>query len=161
MIAAPETGPWRLWWTSRHLSSETPGIAVGGITSNASRIWPSLRLVLDLQFDTRFWLWILPIALVAALLGLGLAGVVRETAALYLLTCLFCTIGFTWILVSQPGIALTTRGSDTPIPRAVGSVVLLSTVLAALLIEPLLARRPEPLVERPRGLEASGAGAAP
>jgi hypothetical protein len=151
--------PWRIWWTSRHLLSETPGIDVGGITSNASRIWPSLKLVLDLQFEARAWLWLLPIALAAALLGLGVAGIVRETAVLYLLTTLFCVLGFTWILVSQPGLQLTTRGSDTPIPRVVGAVVLLSAALAPLLLEQLLARRPESVRGRAQELQASGVGA--
>lgn len=153
--------PWRIWWTSRHLESDTPAVGLGGIVSNGERIWPSLHLVLTLQFDSRFWLWLLPLALAAAALCLTVTGIARESAALYLLTTLFSLLGFTWILVSQPGLQLTTHGSDTPIPRAVGAVVLLATMFSPLLIEPLLRGGPSRSTSRRPELEASGVRAAP
>jgi hypothetical protein len=53
-----------------------------------------------------------------------------------------------WILWSDPGLTLDTHNSSTPIPRAVGSLVLLSAALAPLLIEPLLEVRTKRLDQR-------------
>ena len=132
--------PWRIWWSSRHLASDAPS---GGlqITSHLSRAWPSLHLVLRLLFAYDLWLLFVPFALVAALASLTEAGSARETALFYLTTVTLAVIGFTWILWSDPGLTLDEKQSSTPIPRVVGSIVLLSTVFAPLLIDPLLRRK--------------------
>jgi hypothetical protein len=138
--------PWRIWWTSRHLLPDAPDGGLGQLALHASRIWPSLKLVLHLLFAYESWLLIVPVALAAGVLSLLVRGGARETAVLYLLTAVLSVIGFTWILWSDPGLQLSTSTAATPIPRVVGSLVLLSTVLAPLLIDPLL-RRPAPALE--------------
>jgi hypothetical protein len=129
--------PWRLWWSSRQLASDAPS---GGLdlTSHLSRVWPSFELVIRLLFAYDLWLVFVPLALVAALASITQAGSPRETARFYLTTVAVAVIGFTWILWSDPGLALDEKQSSTPIPRVVGSIVLLSTTLAPVLIEPLL-----------------------
>ncbi len=73
-------------------------------------------------------------------------GTARANAVIYLTTFVCAVLGFTWILWSNPSFTLNESQSATPIPRVVGSLALLSTVLAPLLIEPLL-RRTVPMAE--------------
>jgi hypothetical protein len=70
----------------------------------------------------------------------GQASVARETAIAYLTTAAAVIAGFTYIIWDDLTYILDEHQSSTPIPRAVGSIVLLSTVLAPLLIQPLLRR---------------------
>jgi hypothetical protein len=128
--------PWRLWWTSRHLTSDVPDKGIASFTSDTTRIWPGLRLVLDLLFNYDMWLVPVPLAIAAALLGL--LSRERELPVLYLVTAAFAIVGFAWVIWSDPTLPITTKPSLTPIPRAVGAIALLSTVLAPLLIQPLL-----------------------
>ena len=59
--------PWRLWWTSRHLTPDTPDGGLGHIGIHSfGRFFPSLRIVLELTFDYKLWLVCVPIALIAA-----------------------------------------------------------------------------------------------
>ena len=83
----------------------------------------------------------IPIALSAAFVSLTLAGRPRQTAVLYLVTTAAAVAGFTYILWSDPGLVLDEQQSSTPIPRAVGAIVLLSATFAPLLISPLLRDR--------------------
>ncbi len=136
--------PWRLWWGSRRLPAVLPTGGVHELVTHLSRAWPSLHLVLRLLFSYQMWLAFVPLALVAAAVSLTLGGEARETAVLYLATCALGVAGFTYILWNDLTYTLDERQSSTPIPRAVGSLVLLSTVLAPLVIEPLLRRRGRP-----------------
>ena len=135
--------PWRIWWTSRGLPSDLPG---GGfhlhqLLTHRSLIWPSLMDVLQPLFSATMWLVFVPTALVASAACLTLAGPARDTAVVYLTTFVLAVAGLTWVGWSDPGGLV---GSLNPLPRVVGSLVLLSTVLAPLLIDPLL-RRSKPL----------------
>ncbi len=134
--------PWRLWWGTRSLPAVLPTGGVHELVTHLGRIWPSLHLVLRLLFRYDLWLAFVPLALAAAAAGLTVSGITRETAVIYLVTCTLCVAGFTWILWNDLTYTLDEHQSSTPIPRAVGSIVLFSTVLAPLLIEPLLRRRP-------------------
>ncbi len=89
------------------------------------------------------WLAVVPIAVVASAVALTAGKVAREAATLYLVTAASAIAGFTYILWSDPGLVLDEQQSSTPMPRAVGSIVLLSTVLAPVLIAPLLRRPPD------------------
>jgi hypothetical protein len=130
--------PWRLWWTSRHLSSDTPDGGLGQLAAHVSRILPSARIVLELTFSYKLWLLVVPVALVAA--AFSTTTPARKVAFLYLTTSVLAFVGFTWILWSDPTIALTTKPALSPIPRAVGALALLSVVVAPVLV----ARLPEP-----------------
>jgi hypothetical protein len=128
--------PWRLWWTSRHLASDVPDKGIASFTGDTTRIWPGLRLVLELLFKYDLWLVPVPLAIAAALLGLLSRG--RELPTFYLVTAALAIVGFAWVIWSDPALPISTKPSLTPIPRAVGAIALLSIALAPLLIQPLL-----------------------
>ena len=138
--------PWRIWWGERHLPAVLPTGGLHEMLTHLHRGFASLHLVLRLLFTYDMWLAFVPLALVAALTALTLAGTARQTAIVYLTTAGAAVAGFTYILWSDLTYILDTHQSSTPIPRAVGSVVLLSTIMAPLLIAPLL-KRPEPAPE--------------
>jgi hypothetical protein len=134
--------PWRIWWMTKHLTPDTP--PGSSLSEQASRVLPSLGLVLHLLFEYRLWLLAVPIALAAALLGL--AGRHLETQLLYVVTGALAVVGFAWVVWSDPTIPISTKPALTPVPRAVGAITLLSLVLAPLLIADAL---------RPRGARAA------
>jgi len=129
--------PWHVWWTSRGLPSENPDQGVGSLSATAARVAPAFRVVLELLFSWHLWLVAVPLGLAAAAVAIGVRDYALST--LYLLTTGLAVVGFTWILWSIPSLPLDTS-QRTPIPRAVGSVVLLSIVFAPLLLSRALAR---------------------
>ena len=135
--------PWRIWWSREHLPSSTTAGSITGLYTHLHRAWASLHLILRLVFDYEMWLAVVPIAVVAAGAALTAGKAAREAATLYLVTAASAIAGFTYILWSDPGLVLDEQQSSTPMPRAVGSIVLLSTVLAPVLIAPLLRRAPD------------------
>jgi hypothetical protein len=127
--------PWRIWWSSRGLSSGGPEIGFRALFSHLDRLGPSIRIVLHLLFQYDFWLVAVPIALVAAI-----AVALRREFVLpsfFLMTVVLLLVGFVWILWAYVSLPLDTS-SATPIPREVASVVLLSLVFAPLLLSRLL-----------------------
>jgi hypothetical protein len=138
--------PWRIWWGDRHLAEVKPTIGLGEMLSHLHRGWASVHLVLRLLFDHGMWLWIAPLAVVAGVACLTAAGRPRQTGIVYLVTAALGVAGFTYVLWSTPDYQLITAQSATPIPRAVGSIVLFSAVMAPLLIAPLIDSKPAPEV---------------
>lgn len=67
-----------------------------------------------------------------------------EAATTYLVTVVAAVAGFTYILWDDFTYVLDTHQSSTPMPRAVGSIALLSAVYAPLLIAPLIRTAPVP-----------------
>ncbi len=126
--------PWRLWWESRHLQTDFPGGA-SVLVSHAARIWPSLERVLRLRFSPPMWLLTVPLALLAAVACVTLAGRVREAAVAYLATFVLALAGFTWFALTND--IVSEAQSASLLPRLVGSMVLFSTVLAPVLVAPL------------------------
>ena len=98
--------------------------------------------MLELLFSYGLWSIVVPICAAAAV-----ALLVRRdygVPGLYLVTSFLALVGFTWILWSIPSLPLDTSAL-TPIPRAVGSLVLLSVALAPLLFAKLAADDPKVL----------------
>ena len=85
------------------------------------------------------WLLAVPLGLAAALILLARRD--YGLASLYLVTMSLAFVGFTWILWSISSLPLDTS-QRTPIPRAVGSLVLLSIVYAPLLLSRALESQP-------------------
>jgi hypothetical protein len=135
--------PWRIWWSERHLPAVLPTVGIGDLLSHLHRGWASLHLILRLVFDYEMWLAVVPIAVVAAAAALTAGKEAREAATLYLATAASAVAGLTYILWDDFTYVLDEQQSSTPMPRAVGSIVLLSTVLAPVLIAPLLRRAPD------------------
>jgi hypothetical protein len=143
-VASATSIPWRLWWSSRHLEPDLPGSALD-LTSNLDRIRPAYVIVFRLLFTYDFWLLAVPVALAAAVICLTLAGAARQSAVFYLATMFLGVNAMMWIIWAVPSVSLDTKNSTTPVPRTIGSLALLSALVAPLLIEPLLARtRPAP-----------------
>jgi hypothetical protein len=132
--------PWRIWWGERHLPPVLPTVGLGDLATHLHRGWLSLHLILRLVFNYEMWLAVVPIALVAAVAALTAGTKAREAAVLYLVTAVAAVAGFSYILWDDFTYVLDEQQSSTPMPRAVGSIVLLSTVLAPVLIAPLLRR---------------------
>jgi hypothetical protein len=130
--------PWRVWWGTRDLPATLPTLGLSQLFDHFGRVWPSLWLILRLLFAYDHWLDFVPLAVAAALVGLTLRGKAREIAAAFLVASTAAVLGFTYILWDDLTYVLDERQSSTPMPRAVGSIVLLSIVVAPLLVKPLL-----------------------
>lgn len=137
-LAFVATLPWRFWFTSRDLRGEGAGASLADLWNALDRVPPSLRLVLELALGSDLWLAVLPVACAAAVAGLVFGR--RRTAGLFLLTALFGVLGFTWILWSIAELPIAPTDA-TPIPRAVGALVLLAVAFAPLLVWELLEER--------------------
>lgn len=132
--------PWRLWWTSRGLSSDTPAGGLIGSTLHFSRVGASFHLVLSLLFDYGMWNAALPVAVAAAVLLLTHAE--RRAAVFFLVTAGLGVVGWAWVNWSDPSLPISADDALNPTDRAVGSVALLSLALTPLLLAPLLRALP-------------------
>jgi branched-subunit amino acid transport protein len=130
--------PWRIWWGIRDLPVTLPTMGINGLADHIGRVWPSLWLVLRLTFAYEHWLAFVPLAILAALVAITGRGQSRETAVTYLVATVALFAGFTYILWDDVTYVLDEHQSSTPVPRAVGSIVILATVFAPILIDCLL-----------------------
>lgn len=128
--------PWVRWWTSRDLPGEVPEGALTKLGERSERFGPSVDLVTELLFSYDMWLLAVPLAVAAAVAALSVRG--REPAVVFLVAAALSFAGWVWLLWADPEYEFSTRQSATPIPRAVGSIVLLSLAFAPLLLERLL-----------------------
>src|SRR5439155_21622031 len=124
--------PWRIWWTSRGLTPDTPDSGLGHLAAHLDRVLPSLRIVLEVSLDYRLWLLVVPLAVIAALGALTTSDGKRP-AIFFLATGAAVVLGFTWVLWSDPLVPLTTVPSQTPTPRAPGLLAFLSVALPPVL----------------------------
>ena len=104
--------PWRIWWTSRRLASDTPAGGLLNGTLHLSRIPASFRLVLGLVFDFGRWHGIVPIALVAAVSLLARQR--RQAAVFYIVAGVTSVIGWAWVNSVGPLPADHDRGGVEP-----------------------------------------------
>jgi len=134
--------PWRIWWTSRHLQSDTPA---GGLFQatfrNIDKAPQSFHLVVRLLFEYHLWLAATPIALVAAVVSLGPGN--RRPAVFFIVLFGLVFVGWAWEnwAYVSPSLPISTDPAVNPTNRTVGSLVLLSIVTAPVLIGQLLAQR--------------------
>jgi hypothetical protein len=123
--------PWRLWFHSHDFTGETPGATLGQLLDHAGRIPPSAWLVARLTFGWHDWLLAAPLGLVAAALAVAWGS--RPLAAYFLGLCALIVAGFIWILWSIDSLPIAPT-DVTPMPRAVGALVLLALAFAPLLL---------------------------
>lgn len=138
LAAFATTLPWRIWFTSRHLAGEGTGSGLAELADTArDRAWPSLRLVVSALFDYDQWL----AAPTVGALALALAAVFgnRRSAATVAALSAVLIAGLTWILWGVASLPLVS-GDPTPIPRAVGVIVILLVASAPLLLSDVLER---------------------
>jgi hypothetical protein len=134
--------PWRIWWTSRHLQSDTPpGGLIHATFHNIGRAPAAFHLVFRLLFEYQLWLAATPIALAAALLCLGQGD--RRIAVFFLVAFGLGFVGWAWEnwAYVSPSLPISTDPAVNPTNRTVASLVLLSIVTAPVLIGSLLAHR--------------------
>lgn len=132
------TLPWRIWFMSRDLPGEGTGSGLAELGDTArDRAWASLRLVVQAFFDYDQWL----IAPLVGVLALALAAVFgdRRSAATIAALSALIVAGLTWVLWGTASLPLVS-GDATPIPRAVGVIVILLLASAPLLLSDVLDR---------------------
>jgi hypothetical protein len=132
VVVALVAAPWRVWYIAHGVDAEGP--AGGGLdpTENTARLWPSLRLALDVFFSSEYWSVIVPIAIGA----LVLAAVVRAwmLAAFAALLVTLVVLGGGWITWAIPELPITQEPGGNPIVRFMGASALLCGALAPLLL---------------------------
>jgi len=121
--------PWRIWYVTHGIGGEAPPSGDG---ASLDRVWPSLRLALDVLFDDGRWSVIAPLAVAAVLL----AALARAWApALFFgVLLVLVTLGGGWITWSYTELPITSDESVNPIVRYTGAAVLLAGVATMLLL---------------------------
>jgi hypothetical protein len=128
--------PWRLWYRAHDLGGEAPSDL--GLTQGLGRALDSLRLSLDVLFDTGLWS-VVPLVLVAALAAAIVWGD-RRLATFFGGLVVLLVLGGAWVTFSYADLPVTADESVNPIVRYTGSVVLLSAVAIPLLLASVWAR---------------------
>jgi hypothetical protein len=134
--------PWRIWWTSRHLQSDTPpGGLLHATFANIGKAPAAFHLVVRLMLEYHFWLAATPLALVAAVLCLWQGD--RRVPVFFLVAFGLAFVGWAWEnwAYVSPSLPISTNPAVNPTNRTVASLVLLSIVTAPVLIGQLLAQR--------------------
>ena len=130
-IAVAVAVPWRIWYVAHGIAGEGAG---GGSapTENPERLWPSLRLALDVLFAGGYWSVIVPVAigaLVLAALSKAYALVVFFGALVALVT-----LGGAWITWAIPELEITQELGANPIVRYMGAAALVCCAAGPLLL---------------------------
>ena len=123
--------PWRFWWQSRGIGDQTAPVSFHGLFAHAERVGPGIRIVLTLLFAEGRWTIVAPLA-VATIVALVLARL-HGVAAFFVLAMGLCAAGLVWILWSIDSLPLDTS-DQTPIPRAVGAIILATAATLPLLL---------------------------
>ena len=131
VIAVAVAVPWRIWYVAHGIAGEGAG---GGSapTENPERLWPSLRLALDVLFAGGYWSVIVPVAigaLVVAALSKAYALVVFFGALVALVT-----LGGAWITWAIPELEITQELGANPIVRYMGAAALVCCAAGPLLL---------------------------
>jgi hypothetical protein len=127
--------PWRIWFTSRDLTSDLPGTGFLGLFDHLDRPWPALRSVLRAVSDFELWLLVLPLAAIAV--GLAFVAGARVLPTYAALVYGLAAAGFVWVLWSFTELELPFVQDEgvNPIVRLTGSLVVLSAALVPLLLD--------------------------
>jgi hypothetical protein len=128
LMVALVAAPWRIWYVANGIKGEAPTDPIPPL----DRLWPSLRLALDVLFSNDYWSVIVPVAIGAIVLAAlarqfvfaGFAG-----AALVLVT-----LGGAWITWAIPELPISEELGVNPIVRYMGAAALLCVATSPLLI---------------------------
>jgi hypothetical protein len=129
--------PWRLWYRSREIAGEVPPDL--GVSAAFDRAVDSLRLSLDVLFETALWS-IVPVVLLIAI-GAAFAWGDRRLAAFFGGLVALLVLGGAWVTYSYATLPITANEAVNPIVRYTGSIVLLGAVAIPLLLASTWARR--------------------
>jgi hypothetical protein len=131
--------PWRLWYGHHGIGGEGPSDA--GVGGSLDRFLDSLRLSVDVLFDTTLWSVLPVVALIA--LGAALVWGDRRLAAFLgaLLGLVF--LGGAWATYSYRELPITADEALNPIVRYTGAIVLLASAGLPLLLTTVWRSRSE------------------
>jgi hypothetical protein len=120
--------PWRIWYIVNGIHGEGPTDP----TPNLDRLWPSMRLALDVLFSSDYWSVIVPVAVGAIVL----AAFARQfvLAGFAAAAIVLVTLGGGWITWAIPELPITEDLGGNPIVRYMGAAALLCVVTSPLLI---------------------------
>jgi hypothetical protein len=125
---AAVAAPWRVWYIVNGITGEAPNDA----TPSVDRLWPSMRLALDVLFSNDYWSVIVPVAIGAIVLAAfarQFVFAVFAAAAIVLVT-----LGGGWITWAIPELPITQDLGGNPIVRYMGAAALLGVAMSPLLI---------------------------
>jgi len=122
---------WRVWYLVHGVGGEGPSAGLDP-SENAERLWPSVRLAVEVLFDSGYWGVIAPVAIGAVVLA-GLARIGVHAVFFGTLIALV-TLGGAWITWAIPELEITTELGGNPIVRYMGSAVLLCVVTSPVLL---------------------------
>jgi len=132
VVAAAVAAPWRIWYVVHGVAGEGPTGNGFNPSENPERLWPSLRLALDVLFDSGYWNVIVPVAIGALIL----AALVRSGVPVVFFGTLIAlvTLGGGWITWAIPELPITEELGGNPIVRYVGSAALLCVAASPVLL---------------------------
>jgi hypothetical protein len=122
--------PWRLWYRSHGLSGEVPSDL--GLGASLDRALDSLRLSVDVLFETSLWS-VIPFVLLIALAACAVWGDRRLAATLASVVALLF-LGGAWVTYSYTELPITAVEALNPIVRYTGVIVVLAAVAIPLLL---------------------------
>jgi len=131
-VVIASAAPWRMWYLVHGVGGEAP--AGGGFDprENTERLWPSLRLALDVLFAGGYWSVIVPVA-IGALFVAALAKAYVPVAFFGALVVLV-TLGGAWITWAIPELEITQELGANPIVRYTGAAALLCAAASPVLL---------------------------
>ena len=123
--------PWRIWYVAHGIAGE--GAGGGSVpTENTDRLWPSLRLALDVLFAGGYWSVIVPVAIGALILAAFSKA--HVLAVFFGALVILVTLGGAWITWAIPELEISQDLGANPIVRYMGSAALLSVAASPLLL---------------------------
>jgi hypothetical protein len=131
--------PWRLWYRSHGIGGEAPANAGAG--GSLGRVGDSLRLSVDVFFDTGLWSVVPVVALIA--LGATLVWGDRRLGGFVASVLGLVFLGGAWVTYSYPGVPITADEALNPIVRYTGAIVLLAAAATPLLLTSVWRSGPE------------------
>jgi hypothetical protein len=121
-IAAAVGLPWRIWYVVQGVGAEGPSTSGLDPTENVSRLWPSIRLAIDVLADAGYWSGVTLLALAA----LVLAALARTWSPVVFFGSLvvLVTLAGGWITWAIPELEITEELGANPIVRFMGAAAL-------------------------------------
>jgi hypothetical protein len=133
VVVVALAAPWRIWFTSEGLPSDSPETGYLGSLGYLDRVWPSFRLVLRTLFDEDLW----PVVSFVGVTAVLLAALARSTrTAVFGATFLAGSVAAcTWAIWSNPSLQFTQQDSLNPVVRLTGTTVLALGAMTPLLLQ--------------------------
>lgn len=132
IVVALIAAPWRFWYIAHGVDAEGPTGGAFDPSENTARLWPSLRLAVDVLFSSEYWSVIVPVAIGATILAALVRAYVLVVFAALLVTLV--VLGGGWITWAIPELPITQELGGNPIVRFMGASALLCVAFAPLLL---------------------------